>query len=201
MPAFLATALLFMLAIGGCRADAAPDDSDAPEVTLQDFQRVAGTPVLTADLGARVTSESSRGRSSYSDPSGATVNVLFYDTEARQGRWLFPSNAARILDRRDVTAGETDTRAVVYTVVARDTDGDEQLTARDERSLVVVSPDGTGRRTLVERFDSDLGDFRVSPEAVVFTYAFEGQPAAVELNLADLSSRAVALPRVPGVDA
>jgi len=193
---FAALALsLFAL---GCRADAAPGDEEA-DLTMSGFEQLSGTSVLVAALGDAPSGSRSSRASGYSEWSGGTHNVLFFDTEADEGRWLFPNNAPLILGRDDLLAsGDSSVQALVFRVVTKDTNEDEELTPADDYALVAVNPDGSGRRAIARDVESDMGRFEVSPEAVVFTYQSAGQPHAVELTLADLSSREIALPPVPG---
>jgi hypothetical protein len=214
MPRLLSV-LTAAFVLAGCGADASPGFGgavDEPETEVSEFRAVPGTRFLLA-------SAHGRSRSSYGDSyyGGSAVNHLFYDLDARDARWLFPSDGQRVLrtvplaDGLESTpasppygpryepAAEGPVRAFLYRVVSRDTNGDGDLDGDDLSALAVSDAGGRGYTVLVPEAERFLGAFWIDGEHAIAVYEAGGTVRGVEFDVdARDVTRRVDLPAAPG---
>ena len=117
-------------------------------------------------------------------------NYLFVDSNDLLSRWLFPDNKQLIWGGDLVwESADQEVLAVVYQVVASDTDGDGRLTGKDRADLVVSRPDGSGRVTAVQGIERQLkGDISEAGEDFVVLYEKDGKAYATRISAATLEA-------------
>ena len=202
------------LLIAGCAADAAPEE-DGPALEVEAFQEVEGS----RHLRARLRLEPERGRirdaigsgSDYGDYPGSAVNVLFYDLDGRQGRWLFEDNRQRV--RRDLAVRDSGrvadpqssdprepgpVRAFLYEMIETDSDGDGELGDDDLRTVALSDPSGRRLSRVATGVDFFRSVRRIDDDTVVVFVQAGGRLAGVEVNVNSLEvEREVRIPPVP----
>ena len=185
-------ALLVALLVAGCSAEAAgPEPSD---LQIGPFSEVAGTPFLRAELAPARAS----GRESYSSGGGHPVDVLTYDSGAREGRWLF-GGTGQIVLREHAVADSGRVRAFVYVLVAEDTDGDGRLDGDDAQSVVVSDPGGRRTLAVAPQVDRVREPIRLADGALLLLYDVAGSVRGMEIDPSALRvSARVSMPPPPG---
>lgn len=160
---------------------------------VEPFEEVEGNRHLRGTLVRIYGDDYSSRRGS----EGSPVNVLFYDLDEREGRWLF-SGSAQIVLRDEAVGDSAHVRAFVYELVESDTDGDGRLGAEDARTIAVSDPTGRRLVRVIDGADRLRQLRRLDEDTVLLLYEGGGQIGAVEVNLADLRVEAkIALPPIP----
>lgn len=131
-----------------------PKDDNEPVVRLGKFTPVRGTNWVIAPLHFQSEEPSSRFSSTYKKYGGAILDYQFVDTNSGASWRLTGSAHTRILNQW-LLSPESDgpVSLIAATVVQEDTDQDGQITAEDERVLIVVKPDGSARAEVLRGVD------------------------------------------------
>ena len=146
--------LLFVFAISntGRNRHAAPagvigaeDVTQDDPRTLGDFVRVGEMHLLRATLSS--SAHSGYGSLASGGPSGVAWNHLFFDPWSNTSYWLFPTHDTVILAVHELPSRKYDERerpaqAMVYEVVAADSNGDSVLDDTDLKQVHVSLPSG-----------------------------------------------------------
>ncbi|MEM0961048.1 MAG: hypothetical protein AAGK21_00745 [Bacteroidota bacterium] len=181
------------LLIAGCAADAANDTRD---LRLGPFQQVDGTRHLRATLGG---SGQSNSRTSISDgySPGYGVNVLFYDLDGREGRWLF-DGAPRAILSDDPVRDSLAVQAFLFEVVEEDTNSDDELTPADARTLFIADPEGRRVVPLAEGVEGLRQQVRLDEGRVLVLFDANDAVEGVEVELETLKAEPrIAMPPAP----
>jgi hypothetical protein len=116
-----------------------------------------------------------------------TVNYLFVNTSSGESRWLLEGAGQLIIDSEVMFSkarSSPDERrlgiGIVYTLVEKDTNGDNRLTDRDAVSLAVSEIDGSQYRKLIEGADRLYSVAQVADDKVLVLYQ-KNQESVVEL--------------------
>jgi hypothetical protein len=144
--------------------------------------------------------------SSYSFKGGTrnAVNYLFVDTSSGESRWLF-EGAGRLIIESEVLFNKLRNSpgasrlgiGVVYTLVEKDSNGDNRLTDKDAPSLVFTGIDGSKYQKLIdkaERFyyvgqvadDKLLVLYQTNQESVVELYALPSMTRLQQSRIAKI---------------
>ena len=126
-------------------------------------------------------------------------------TAAGPPRWLYPHNRFLIVNASQLPGSEyaepeNPTAAVAFEVVQADTDGDKRLTPSDLSSLVLVRPDGTQSKTVLENVRRIVSQEMIGEDVVILYEGASGYGKAV-ISSADFSRRAdepLELPKTAG---
>jgi hypothetical protein len=134
--------------------------------------RVAGTeyariPLLRAQsytLGSVISKESNNNEANY----------LFQNVRDGKNRWLLPTNkqlfvSGKVLSVKALDGSSVDS-ALLYVVVARDSDGDKKLTGSDISALYGSAPDGSNYRLLIDDIEKISGMDQASDDLVLVIY-------------------------------
>jgi hypothetical protein len=147
------------------------------EFTLGNPTTIAGAQYVRVPL-YRGQSFSTSGSSLYSKSSEQNVvNYLFLNFSSNESRWLF-ENAGQLLissqllsnklktmpDEQSVTVG------IVYSVVERDSNGDNRLTGNDAISLAASAVDGTNYRKLIEGIERLYSVQQIADDRLLVLY-------------------------------
>lgn len=169
--------------LAGCAADAAEESES--EYTVGAFERVEGANHLRADLG-----RPGRYDSGITSRSGGewspSVNVLFYDLGAREGRWLF-STSEQVILQEEAVRDSARVRAFVFVIVEEDTNADGRLDGEDARSIVVSDPTGQRRTRVAEGVRSYRQAVRLDDDRVLLLFDAGGSVRGVEVGVDDVA--------------
>ena len=189
-----ASLLLALVLLAGCAADAAGEAES--DLTLGAFERVTGRRHLRARLAPSSAEYGSSVRGGRGP--GRAVNVLFYDLDGREGRWLFEDADRSILSERDV-GDSTRVRMVVYELAEEDTNGDGRLDHEDARTIAVSDPEGRRLVRLAEGARQYRETIRLDDDTALVLFDAAGTVRAIEVGLDDLRVEAdVTTPPAPG---
>ena len=167
-------------------AEPAAGSAAAASQAIGPFAEVGGTPFLRADLGT--TPDGGYGasvRGEYAE----TTNVLFYDTEAREGHWLFPEADQVVLESTGLR-DSTRVRAFLYVLLEADTNDDGRLGAGDAQTIAVSDPGGRRLVRLTERATRSRQSVRLGDGAELVLFDDGDGVQAVEVDLDALEVRA-----------
>jgi hypothetical protein len=110
------------------------------------------------------------------------VNYLFLNISTNESWWLFNGVGQLVIDDRSQFNKVKDSPdqprigvGVIYTVVERDSNGDNRLTEKDAVSLATSKVDGTNYRKLIESIDQLYSIQQVSDEKVLVLYQKDQQ--------------------------
>ena len=151
------------------------------------FSEVDGTPFLRADFGT--DRDGSYGASIRGGEYTETTNVLFYDTEAREGRWLFPE-ADQVVREVSEFRDSTRVRAFFYVVLEEDSDGDGEFGPGDLQTIALSDPGGRRLVRLTEGARRFRQSVRLSDGAELFLFDDDEGVQGVEVDLDALDIRA-----------
>jgi hypothetical protein len=139
-----------------------------------------GVPITLPGTGyARVPLDrgQSYGASYYSKSSEQNVvNYLFLNTSTNESRWLFEGAGQLLTTSQVLLAKLTSPRdeqkavAMIYTVVERDSNGDNRLTEKDAISLATSAVDGDKYRKLVEGIERLYAVEQITDDKVLVLY-------------------------------
>lgn len=151
------------------RAIAVADSGNAEQKTVRvrlgRVERVFGQPVQLVYLLAE-----SGSRGFYSGAKAEDRrNVLFVPQDGK-GRWLFPQHQQLLLDDEQLRQGELPVRALRFSVVIRDGDGDGLLSEHDPLDIVLCQPDGSGQVTVLRNIDHLLSSELLSANRLSLLY-------------------------------
>jgi hypothetical protein len=159
-------------------------DPDAKRLRLGEFQRVQGTSVLWAPLHSDADWRFGPG-SSYEPRE--THNFLFYDAQGRDGRWLVEGNQRLFVDsdelRSEGCEKEAKTKAMLYLVAERDTDGNGRVNQDDALSVAISAPDGRGYQVVLAEAEAVHGWHFDPPSRLVVFHSRDGSPRVLEVDL------------------
>ena len=110
---------------------------------LGHLQNVSGTPYVIIPL----YSDQSYAQSYFSKSAESTRNVLLINVRTKQKKWLFDTNNyliinEELLSEKEFDHRERNIRAILYSVVKRDTNGDKRLTNDDKIDVALTTPSG-----------------------------------------------------------
>ena len=153
-------------------------DKISEEFTLGTPSIIAGTQYVRAPL-YRGQSYSGSTASYYSKSSEQNVvNYLFLNSSTNESWWLF-ENAGQLLISSQVLSNKLKKTipdeqnaaiAILYTVVERDSNGDNRLTDKDAVSLAASDVDGTKYRKLIEGIERLYSVQQIADDKVMVLY-------------------------------
>jgi len=150
-------------------------DKISEEFTLGTPSTIAGTQYVRVPL---YRGQSYSGASYYSKSSEQNVvNYLFLNSSTNESWWLF-ENAGQLLISSQVLTNKLKTMpdehnaavAIIYTVVERDSNGDNRLTDKDAVSLAASDVDGTKYRKLIEGIERLYSVQQIADDKVLVLY-------------------------------
>ena len=147
------------------------------------LDEIEGTP--HAMLPLYIGEEREYGFSSGSK-SRDVANYLFINGINGNKRWLFDHNRYLVDNSNMVDDGDYPKRtvkAIVFTVIKADSDGDSHLGRKDKATLVVTAPDGSDHTEVLNDVDSVLGIHAMSKGRVIILYRKQAQAFSAELRL------------------
>ncbi len=120
------------------------------DLSVANFSPIRGTQTLWAQLMATQDYDFR-----YSSKEASSIrNVIFYDVTSGKSRKLLPSDAAVILDtrelREDDPQGTKPPKALLYSFVEKDSNGDGLLNHQDGVTLALSQPNGEGLTRIEE---------------------------------------------------
>lgn len=156
------------------------------DLSVANFSPLRGTDLLWAQL---IATQDYDFRYSSKEAS-STRNVIFYDVKSGKSRKLLPSDAAVILDtrelREDDPQGTKPPKALLFSFVDKDTNGDGLLNRDDGVTLALAQANGEGLTRIEEAGGQLKGETLVTAanEIVVMTER-DGALKALHIDLAN----------------
>jgi hypothetical protein len=131
-------------------------------------------------------------QSYYGKSARSTRNLLFIDAETNDGRWLFDTNDYLIVGDDLIREGPADradkpVRAVLYTVVKKDTDGDKRLTSKDKIDVALSLPNGRDYKEILNDIDHLIGHELINKDTMILVYEKQGIAYSANVRLSDFS--------------
>jgi hypothetical protein len=147
------------------------------EFTLGAPGTIAGTDYVRVPL-YRGQSYSASSASYYSKNSEQNVvNYLFLNTSTNESRWLLENTghllmSSQVLSNKLKTSSDDQIKAVgiIYTVVEKDSNGDNRLTGKDAISLAASAVDGDNYRKLLEGIERLYSVQQIADDKVLVLY-------------------------------
>jgi hypothetical protein len=155
---------------------------------LGQLEKIEGTPYLMMPLLAEQRLLGGyRSRSSQS-----TRNILFIDPRDNNKRWLFDTSSYLLMSHewlfeKDYDRTSMPVRAILYTVVKKDTNGDKRLTSDDKVAVALSKPGGNGYKEILDDIDA-LASYQVLNEDTMFViYQKKDMTYSAKVGLKDFS--------------
>lgn len=138
----------------------------------------------------------------FSKSTSSTRNWLFVDTKGANRHWLLESHKDLIISTQTLSldrsrqSEDNSVKAILYTVISSDTNGDGRLTGEDAKSIALSRGSGKDYRVVVEGADDIIGHQMVDEGTVFVAYQKRQNAYFKTINLSDFSSSAeVDLPK------
>jgi hypothetical protein len=131
-------------------------------------------------------------QSYYSKEAKSTRNILFIDAPGSDRHWLFDANEYLIAEHRLITEGSIHkegsiVKAILYSVVKKDTNGDKRLTTKDQKDIALSAPNGRNYKEILNGIDSLLGHELVNRDTILLLYQKQGIAYSANVGLSDFS--------------
>lgn len=143
----------------------------------------------------------SYGGEAYSNP---TRNILFVNMERNEMKWLFPTNGQLVTQVQMLPENaynddkKRSTKAILYQVVQKDTDGDKRLTVDDDTVIAFSLPDGSKYKDVLSSAERLIDATLLENKTLFLMYQTKGVGYASTLRLGDFATvKKVELPKVP----
>jgi hypothetical protein len=155
---------------------------------LGQLEKIEGTPYLMIVL----YSEQRLLGGYRSISSHSTRNILFIDPRDNSKKWLFNANYYLLmshewLSERDYARDSRPIRAILYTVVKKDTNGDKKLTSDDRVAVALSMPGGNAYKEILEDIDAFSGYQVLSEDTMLITYQKKDVTYSAKVGLKDFS--------------
>lgn len=156
----------------------------------------------TAYVMVPLTSDQNYAQSYYSKSSNSARNYLFIDTKNNLRKWLFQTNEYLVADinfllEKTYNAKDHKVRAILYTVIEKDTNRDKRLTDKDEMTIAISLPSGQGYKKILTGIDFLVGHQVLDEESMLLVYQKGGSGYTANLSLIDLSiSNETEIPKI-----
>jgi hypothetical protein len=149
---------------------------------------IRGTSYVTIPL----YSDQTYAQPYYSKEAKSTRNILFIDATGSERHWLFDTNEYLIAEHRLITEGSIHkdgsiVKAILYSVVRKDTNGDKRLTTRDQKDIALSAPNGRNYKEILSGIDSLLGHELVNRDTIILLYQKQGIAYSASVGLSDFS--------------
>lgn len=160
--------------------------------------RIENSPYVIIPLHSNRRHASSYSRMSPYQDSGlarssiAISNILFVNTQSNEKRWLLPTNEFFIgrkivIRERRLADNKIDVKAILYTIVKADTNGDNRLTHEDQSVIALSLPSGQEYTEILQEIDDFMGHVVLEDDAIFLVYQKQGVGYAANVSLQDFS--------------
>ena len=155
------------------------------DLSIMNFSAIRGTETLWAQLMATQAYDFRYS----SKEASSTRNVIFYDVKSGRSRKLLPNDDAVVIDtrelREDDPQGIKPPKALLFSFIEKDTNGDGLLNHQDGLTLALSQANGEGLTRIEEASGSLKGETLVTStnELVVMTER-DGALKALHIDLA-----------------
>ena len=167
------------------------DGADAPpqlrtDLSVMNFSPIRGTDTLWAHL----TATQSYDYRYSSKEASSTRNVIFYDVKSGKSRKLLPNDNAVIVDtrelREDDPQGTKPPKALLFSFIEKDTNGDAILNYQDGATLALSQANGEGLTRIGEAAGQLKGETLVTAaNELVAMVEKDGALKALHIDLAN----------------
>ena len=147
------------------------DDSIDEKWELGRLFEIEGTPFVQIPL----VSDQKYAQSYFSKSSDSVRNYLYIDTENNYKNWLFKTNDYLVADidylsEKENSAEGRIVRAILYTVIEKDTNEDKRLTDKDKKIIAISMPNGQNYIKLLFGVDTIIGHKVLDREKIYIIY-------------------------------
>jgi heme/copper-type cytochrome/quinol oxidase subunit 2 len=152
------------------------EDSPIKETwQLGHLQNISGTSYVIIPL----YSDQNYAQSYFSKSAQSTRNVLFINIKTNQKKWLFDTNNYLIINEEHLSEKEFDhrdrnIRAILYSVVKKDTNGDKRLTNDDKIDVALTTPSGDNYKELLNGIDHLVGYRLLDKDTMFMVFQKQG---------------------------
>lgn len=164
------------------------DDSIDEKWELGRLYEIEGTSFLQIPLVS-----DQRYAQSYSSKSSDSVrNYLYIDTKNNTKNWLFKTNEFLVADidylsEKIYNTEDRIVRAILYTVIEKDTNGDKRLTTKDDKTIAISMPNGQGLKKLFTGIDIIIGHQVINKENMFIVYQIQNKGFSAYISLKDFT--------------
>lgn len=179
-----------------------PASKEALDYRLVEFTDIPGANTQMLKL----TASKSKAGFAYSDYESDTRNILFLSGDEKAARWLFPNQGNIIHTAAPLTAADVEerpgrnkiTQALYFVYADQDTNGDGEVTQRDQSKIGLSKANGESFTTVLKDIDhvysvSLIGDRSISVLYRVGKSLRQAQ-YSVETHAKELDREVVAIP-------
>ena len=150
--------------------------------------KIEGSPYLMIPL----YSDQSYAQSYYSKSSQSIRNILFIHTETNERKWLYNTNEYLIvndelLSEKEYNEKNRQIRAILYTVIKEDTNGDKRLTNDDEIVVALSKPGGEGYKEILSGVQVFVGHRFLNKDTMLIVYQKRGIGYSANVELVNFS--------------
>ena len=149
------------------------------------LKKIAGSPYLMIPL----FSEQSYAKAYYGKSSQSARNILFINTINNEKRWLLDTDdylivRDELLSEKEYDQENRPIRAILYTVVKKDTNGDKRLTSDDKIVVALSTPSGHGYKEILNEIDVFIDYQMLNKDTMLIIYQKQGVRYSATVALA-----------------
>ena len=148
---------------------------------IGDFSKIEGSAVVKAPVYLSQEYQYRYG----SKEASSIQNYIFYDPAAKSFTLLRSTNQGLILSSTplNILNPEVTPIADLYVVVERDTNNDQKITERDQKSLAIADASGKRFKMVLPNMDDFKGTSGIKDNRVSVFYTIANQLKAAEIDL------------------
>lgn len=165
-----------------------PDQRDNEAWQLGKPRNIWSTPYVMVSLYS--DQDIALARSSKS--SRSTRNILFINGQSNEKRWLLPTNEYLIVQNNLLSQNshgdkERLVRAILYSIVKKDTNRDNRLTSNDRLVVALSLPSGEGYKEIFHDIDVLVGYEFLDDDSLLLVYQKREVGYSAKVTLDDFS--------------
>jgi len=160
------------------------DSSVQENWRLGQFSTINGSEFIMVPL----SSDQNFRQEYFSKSSSSIRNYLFLNTATSESKWLFNHTNYLIQSSNRLKLGDFDSNepvlAILFYLVAIDSNDDGRLSTRDKMAVALSNPDGSGYKQVISDIDSVIGYTLLNERQLLFLYQQNGDFFTAKLVLA-----------------
>jgi hypothetical protein len=176
----------------------AENDRAREKWRLGQLEKIGNSPSIMIPL----YSDQSYAQSYYGKSARSIRNILFINTKTSQKRWFLGTNDYLIANHEPVPERgygqkEGPVKAILFSIVKKDTNGDKRLTTEDSVNVILSTPDGSYSKEILNDIDFVLGKTMLNNDTLLIVYQKKGNGYSANASLSDFSiSNQAELPKI-----
>jgi hypothetical protein len=177
----------------------AEDPKGEEKWTLGNPQDIDGTPFIYIPLVSEkkeinIAKPGMVNKALRSYDGGHSKNLLFLNKQTGEMKWLFKDNRQLVTNTNLLSLEkrydkERKIEAILYHVIAKDTNGDKKLTSEDSADIGISYPDGSHYKELFQDVERIFGASVLGGREILVLYQSKGKGYASTILLQDMSIR------------